>query len=499
VRPAPAPYVPPPLTLLPATLRKYVEAAAKAINVDVSYVLLPLLGSLGSVIGNTRSILLKPGFIQPPVIWTGIIGRSGQKKSPSIEAGVFAVWLNELALRRDNKQAKDKYDDELADWDNLERKDRLCKQKPVAPIEKTCWMDNLTPEKLADNLEANSHGVLVRKDELSHWLASFDQYHSVKGSDVSLWLSLHTGVSFAFDRRTDHRSYRIPNPRVCITGGIQPQVLKRALTVDFFERGLPARFLFAAPPARQDKWSEAVVPECLSTAVLELFNELWLLQPEHDEYGNQKPILLTLEPDARAAYVAYYNECGAASMGGDERAEAAWNKLSGYAARLALVIQLAANPHATTITGEVMRGACDLARWFGNENVRIYASFSETTEQREQRQLVEFIQSRGGLASVRDVTHYCWAFKGQTDKVEAMFNALVKEDRAKWLEPKEGGRGQPARKIQLLSSSPSPLIHDLRGETPNTGDGDALSTQKNTHTEKPNTEAVSASKAPMVL
>jgi VirE N-terminal domain len=66
------PYASPPLDLLPKKLQDYVRAAANSLNVDVSFVLLPMLSSLGSTIGNARSILLKPGFIQPPVIWTGI-------------------------------------------------------------------------------------------------------------------------------------------------------------------------------------------------------------------------------------------------------------------------------------------------------------------------------------------------------------------------------------------------------------------------------------------
>ena len=53
-----------------------------------------------------------------------------------------------------------------------------------------------------------------------------------------------------------------------------------------------------------------------------------------------------------------------AAVEGDERQEAAWSKLSGYAARLALVGQLARNPLAEIVTREVMPTACDLARWF---------------------------------------------------------------------------------------------------------------------------------------
>ena len=54
------------------------------------------------------------------------------------------------------------------------------------------------------------------------------------------------------------------------------------------------------------------------------------------------PIQLKLGHDAKDAFVSCYNECGAAAEEADERGEAAWSKLSGYAARLALVGQLSA-------------------------------------------------------------------------------------------------------------------------------------------------------------
>jgi hypothetical protein len=305
---------------------------------------------------------------------------------------------------KQNKDAATAYDEELATWESKTRDKRGI--KPVPPTSLTCLMDDMTLEALAETIQQNPRGVLVKKDELSHWLASFDQYHAGKGSDVSRWLLLHTAMFFGIDRRTDNRRYRIPNPRVCITGGIQPRVLARALTEDFFERGLPARFLFAAPPSRQDKWSEDTIPDGVRDGMLELFEKLWLLQPENDGNDSLQPALLTLEPEAKMEFVAYYNECGASAVDGDERTEAAWNKLSGYAARLALIGQLAANPNATTGTGEVMRAACDLARWFGAEAVRIYASIAETAEQREARKLVEFIESHGGSVTARDIYTY---------------------------------------------------------------------------------------------
>jgi 5S rRNA maturation endonuclease (ribonuclease M5) len=381
--PSPPPqYGPPPLDLLPSVLQEYVIAAAESLNVDVAFILLPLLSSLGAAIGNSRSIKLKPGFVQPPVIWTGIIGRSGSRKSPALNAGCFAVMENERDLMRQNKQAREKYENDLADWE-AEGKKKPGK-KPEPPGLLTCLMDDMTLAALADAIQENPHGVLVKKDEPSHWFAAFDQYHSGKGADVSRWLSLHTGVLFGLDRRTDKRRYRIYDPRACIAGSIQPKVFRRILTPDYFERGLPARFLLAHPPFLQDRWSDKTVSDDICKAALELFEELWLLPPE-PHYCDKRPKLLPLDRDAKAVFVDFYNECGAVSVEAGEHEEAAWCKLTGYAARLGLVGQLARNPQAEVVTGDTMQAACELARWFGNEAVRIYSQLVETREQRERR------------------------------------------------------------------------------------------------------------------
>ena len=76
LRPAPARYVSPPLDLLPPELQDYICAAAESINVDVAFIQLPLLSSLATAIGNSRSILLKPGYVQPPVIGPASSGKA---------------------------------------------------------------------------------------------------------------------------------------------------------------------------------------------------------------------------------------------------------------------------------------------------------------------------------------------------------------------------------------------------------------------------------------
>jgi hypothetical protein len=478
--PPPARYVPPPLELLPSQLQKYIHAAAKSLNVDLAFILLPLLSWLGTAIGKARSILLKRGFIQPPVIWTAIIGRSGSRKSPSLDLGC-GILEHERELIRRNRDAQTEYQEHHAEW---EAKTKPRGAKPQLPDPVTCVMDKLTFEALARALP-NSTSLLIKKDELSHWFESMDQYHGAKGADVGQWVSLHTAVLFAFDRSTDKRSDRVWQPRVCITGGIQPKVLRRLLTEDFFDRGLPARFLFAHPPFIQDRWTEATVPDDLRDAVLKLFEKLWLLQPE-DKDGRCDPKLLTLDEDAKAIFVEFYDECGAASTEAREQEEAAWCKLAGYATRLALVGQLARDPNAQIVNGEVMQAACDLARWSGREAVRIYATLVETQEQREARELCEFVERRGGAVYEREVMQSFTRLKNDKLGVERELTALVKAERGKW-EPVEhgGGPGRPTRKFRLFMLSTSTQFSNSRGKTGNSVDVDDPNSQKITPISNP--------------
>jgi hypothetical protein len=484
---APPPYVPPPLDLLPGVLQDYVCAAAKSLNVDVSFILLPLLSALGSAIGNTRSIFLKRGFVQPPVIWTGIIGRSGSRKSPGLEKGTFAVLEHDRELARQNKVEAEKNAEAMAQWESKSRNERGLKPEP--PLSLTCLMDNLTLEALADAMQENPHGVLVKKDELSHWFASFDQYTKAKGADVSQWLSLHTGVFFGLDRRSDHRRYRIHQPRIALAGGVQPAVLKRILTEDFFERGLPARFLFAYPPFMKDRWTEAEIPDDLRASVLALFQKLWDLEPEKDDKGEACPKLLSLDPQAKGEYVRYYNECGDAAFLAGEREEAAWSKLSGYASRLALVGQLAHDPDAESVTSKVMPAACNLAHWFGNEAIRIYATFAETPVQCADRELAEFIQSRGGEVKDREVMQSYWPLKNKREETKAALNRLVARGWAERREVKLEGPGRPTSVCRLLRTSTSTQLANLPGQTDNSVDVDAPNSHKNEAPHGTDTEA----------
>lgn len=77
-------YEPFPLDALPDALRGFVVRGAQSIGCDPAYIVLPMLSALAAAIGNTRLIELKPGWTEPSIIWTAIVGESGTMKSPAL-------------------------------------------------------------------------------------------------------------------------------------------------------------------------------------------------------------------------------------------------------------------------------------------------------------------------------------------------------------------------------------------------------------------------------
>ena len=185
----PAPYVPPALDLLPTLLQDYVHAAAESLNVDVAFILLPLLSSLGAAVGHARSILLKHGFIQPPVIWTGIIGRSGSRKSPALEAGCIGKRRGIGALRRSRELQGDAdgsiYQRVLADMKARDARDSVRQAAPLVAAADAIVIDTSTLDAIVVTGSPTSSGTKKLDASYSITSASLEEIRDVNPSSAA--------------------------------------------------------------------------------------------------------------------------------------------------------------------------------------------------------------------------------------------------------------------------------------------------------------------------
>jgi hypothetical protein len=323
-------------------------------------------------------------------------------------------------------------------------------RKPVVPSPGRVVVSDVTVEAMAVVLQANPRGVLLASDELNAWFGGFDKYS--KGSDASHWLSMHNSETMIVDRKTgDQRTIVVPNANVSIVGGIQPAILARALRGQLRENGMAARLLVAYPPARQKRWSERDIPP-ESVAVLEsVIDELRTLEMEQDENGDPQPALVRMTPGAKATFTAFYDAHAAeqATLSGD--LVSVWSKLEEAAARLALIIHLAAWATGEEIESDVldeasMTAGIELSRWFGNEAKRIYSVLDESEEDTERRSVLSLAERKGGAITSRDLMRSSrkWA---DADLAGQMLQSLVDRGHGHWKDvlPESGGR--PTRKF----------------------------------------------------
>jgi hypothetical protein len=475
---------------LPEPIRGFVAAGAKAIGCDSSYLALPLLVALASAIGTTRRLELKRGWHVPPILWGAIVGESGTAKTP-------AFRLVMRPVRERQRKALDRYAEEtmrheadLARWEKEYAAWKRSKDateeppaKPDTPHAERYVVADTTVEALAPILAVNPRGLLLARDELAGWIGSFDRYagKGKAGADAANWLSMFNAEGIIVDRKTGTpRTIHVSQAAVCVTGGIQPGILQRALGSEHRESGLAARLLLSCPPRKAKRWTEDDIGPKAEAELAELFDRLYGLQPTQGDDGEARPVLVQLDAQAKSAWTAYYDSHAAeqADLAGD--LSAVWSKLEEYAARLALVIHFvrwAANDptlaNANVVDAVSMNAGIVLAKWFKHEARRVYTMFDESDADRDQRRLVEWIERKGDPVTAREVRQGCRWLK-EPGAAEAALEELAKAGRGTWEPSPANQRGQPTRRFRLSTVSTVYGNSVFPGENRNTVDVDSV-------------------------
>jgi hypothetical protein len=326
-QPIPA-YRPFPLKALPEPLRGYSAGAAASIGCDVACVAVPLLPVLAAAVGNTRRIELKRGWTEPAVIWATVVAESGTLKSPALDAALAPVRQRQKAAVAEWKEAQEAY------------KQEDLKECIAPPVCNRYLTADATVEALAAILQDNPCGLLLARDELNGWLGSMDAYKNGKG-DMAHYLEMHRASQMIVDRKTGPVPLiHVPRAALSIAGTTQPETFRRALGREHFENGLLPRFLTVLPPQKEREWSEQTVDESVAESFAAVVNRLYGIGFDPRLDGDE-PFVLPLSPAAKEAWIAFYNRHGHEQLALDGDLAAAWSRLEGYCARLALVIELA--------------------------------------------------------------------------------------------------------------------------------------------------------------
>ena len=458
-------WVPFPVDVFPESLRNYIIESAAALNVDPAYVGPFSLAVIASVIGSSIRIQLKSGWQEPSIIWTVLVACSGSGKSPGLDAAVEPLRTIQKKADKRHIEAESEHEKQLAVYNAKvgqwkKKPDSRPPEKPLSPILEAYIVDDTTPEALLEILEQNPFDVCLPKDELSSWLGGFDAYNKGKSSkDLPFWLAMHGGRYYRVNRKSTGQKISVATtPAISICGGIQPGILSKILKENehYFDAGLAARILFAMPPDQSQRWTNAVVSEATKNRYQGIIDRIhsWQSYTDDNPLNPENPDVLTLSESAQEAFIAFYN----ANAEERERMEsetqkAFWPKLTGYAARIALVFHVVKkiDGHVTdydTIDGETMESAIRLVQWHKRESLRIVQAMRGEAPQidTEATDILDVLRRKAEPLTAREVGQLVNSFhgKGGTERCERKLREMVVEGTllSAFVKGDNGGRGK---------------------------------------------------------
>ncbi|QDS99345.1 DUF3987 domain-containing protein [Adhaeretor mobilis] len=452
-----------PCETLPEPLASFVRSAASSVQVDPVMIALPGLCAAAAAIGAARAITLAPDWQEPCVIWGALVAPSGEGKTPAAKTILAASRRRDAEVQQANEQRLDDYEQHCREyeidrkaWEKLRSRGKTSAPpiKPPRPTLPRVTVGDVTIERLAEILVDSPRGVLMIRDELTGLLGGFDRYSGGKGgAERSCYLSMFNTENAQVDRKTgDRRSLTLQAPHLSIYGGIQPQLLHQVLSRGDLAAGLPARFLFAMPPAVPKQWGRVAVPTEQAAAVETLFERLHALgehecKPTTGPTGEIPVLETTALPLTRAASKCFGEFFDSHHASRDElppHARAAWPKLLSYAGRLALVLQLIDDVDATEVSLTNVQRAVQLVRWFASEALRVYEQREEGDEQRDDRELLETLKRRGGMLTTREIMRSLPQFK-KAAETESALSRLANAGLGSWQVVRTEQKGRPKR------------------------------------------------------
>lgn len=390
-----------PVEALPPICRRIVEEGAAAQGVDEIAWGVALCGALSAAVVNSRALRLKSTHREPGVAWFALVGVSGTGKSASADTLFAAHRERDLELGRTNSLALADFARKLTAFKAAQR--RRVKDAgaildlPEAPPILCATVGDCTVEALAARLASNRRGIALVVDELTGWLASFGAFKPSKAGgslDASKWLELYAGRQIKIDRKTgDRTSFVVPNAAASVYGTVQPNVLHRALGRDGFESGLAARLFVAILPRKASRYTNDEVDPQLLASYHRMIRALLDLEP-----GGGGPVELELDDAARRLWIDFQNSSEQTQNQSPDDTFSAIAKTRGGAARIALLVALAAaaerGPDVArelrVVGADAMASGIRLAKWFMDQALAIYSSW----RQREGQERATVLQDR---------------------------------------------------------------------------------------------------------
>ena len=262
-----------PLASMPEVIGMYTVLAAESLQVPFDMIGTMILSVLSLSVQGKYKVLVKPDWIEPVNLYTVVIARPSERKSPSIKLVFQPVYsytedtnkrlAGEIAAYKAKKKVlkgridaveksltSDKPKYTLEDDLKLREELRELEEEPVNEVR--LIVDDVTAEGLLLVLKENNERLALVSAEGGVFSIMAGQYgaKNTKNTNIDIYLKAYSGEPYTSDR-AGRESVRLKEPLLTFCLAIQPQVLREIMENDSFRgRGLLARFLYCVPESR---------------------------------------------------------------------------------------------------------------------------------------------------------------------------------------------------------------------------------------------------------
>lgn len=332
---------------LPEAIAPFVFDTAARMGVDPAAVALAALVSLASVMSDDWRIQPKQSddtWTEAPRIWGALVGEPSMLKTPILAVTTAPIDKMEAEARDRHENAMRSHRSAMKAWKDAGGDPA---DEPKPPRLDRFMVEGTTTEALTEALrndfQATQHApsgkVLIRQDEMSEWVASFDKYRSGgRGSaDRGAYLRLYNGGRYTIDR-VNRGTFAVPNWSACILGGIQPGPI-RQIAKDAADDGLLQRFCYCVP-AHQARGEDRLPDAAAMARYAALFPTLAALRPANGIWTSAQAVVLHADAHQHRLAMLDLTEALQAMPDASDRLKSALGKWPGLWARLVLVFHL---------------------------------------------------------------------------------------------------------------------------------------------------------------
>jgi hypothetical protein len=419
-----------PLDVLPACLAQFVAQVAASTSTPPDFAAATLLVVAGAAVGNSRGLeLIKNAWYEAARFFLACVGPPGSGKSPAMRTVLRPLFaqekVRELQYRKDvrafrkarkrlaelQRQATTSAEEQSRKLEEINECQALLQNRPT--LKRSVTVD-ATMEALIPLMENDPRGgLLLAQDELTGWVRGMDAYRGGRGRDRQQWLSIWSGEGLINDRKTNtHGPAIIERPFICVVGGLPPDMLSGLADARGRSDGFCDRILFVYRQAVLGSyWTESIVTDEAREAWKRVYRRLSELPADTHPNGILRPVILEMRPDARQAWIDWWNSHADEINNPDLPAVllGPWSKLKSYAARLALIIHLLRlvceeTPYEQQIDLESMQRALRLVAYFKSHLRVTYERITFHPDDQRDMAVLDWIRRKGeGECTARDL------------------------------------------------------------------------------------------------